>query len=152
MREQMTQQRFSKPVSNTVVCVTDQRNCDRLIRAGRALADISKTGLLVVNVVRPDSLQDMEAMEYLFGVSKQNNAEMTLLYSDDAAKALIRFVKDNKVSNLLTGIPDEKNSVTTRIWKRFTHITFFIVEKDGSLSEVINPARRAREICAAAAV
>lgn len=152
VREQMMQQRVLRPVYNTVVCVTDQRRCDRIIRAGRALADISNTGLLVVNVVRPDSVQDVESMEYLFNVSKQNRAEMTLLYSDDVAKALIRFVKENKTSNLLTGIPNEGDSVTTKIWKRFTHLTFFVVEKDGSLREVINPARQAREICSAAAV
>ena len=151
MEQQMIQQRISKPVYNTVVCVTDQRRCDRIIRAGRALADISGTGLLVVNVVRPDSQQDTESMEYLFSVSKQNNAEMALLYSDDVAKALIRFIKENKVANLLTGIPNEGDSVTTKIWKRFTHVTFFVVEQDGSLREVVNPARQAQELCAAGA-
>ena len=151
VEQQMIQQRISKPVYNTVVCVTDQRRCDRIIRAGRALADISGTGLLVVNVVRPDSQQDTDSMEYLFSVSKQNNAEMALLYSDDVAKALIRFVKENKVANLLTGIPNEGDSVTTKIWKRFTHVTFFVVEQDGSLREVVNPARQAQELCAAGA-
>ena len=71
-------------------------------------------------------------MEYLFSVSKQNGAEMALLYSDDVAKALIRYIKENKVANLLTGIPNEGDSVTTKIWKRFTHINFFVVEQDGS--------------------
>ena len=149
MEQQMIQQRISKPVYNTVVCVTDQRRCDRIIRAGRALADISGTGLLVVNVVRPDSQQDTDSMEYLFSVSKQNNAQMALLYSDDVAKALIRYIKENKVANLLTGIPNEGDSVTTKIWKRFTHVTFFVVEQDGSLREVVNPARQAQELCAA---
>jgi len=151
VEQQMIQQRISKPVYNTVVCVTDQRRCDRIIRAGRALADISGTGLLVVNVVRPDSQQDTDSMEYLFSVSKQNNAEMALLYSDDVAKALIRYIKENKVANLLTGIPNEGDSVTTKIWKRFTHVTFFVVEQDGSLREVVNPARQAQELCAAGA-
>lgn len=151
VEQQMIQQRVLRPVYNTVVCVTDQRRCDRIIRAGRALADISQTELLVVNVVRPDSQQDTESMEYLFNVSKQNNAQMALLYSDDVAKALIRFIKENKVANLLTGIPNEGDSVTTKIWKRFTHVTFFVVEQDGSLREVVNPARQAQEICAAGA-
>ena len=149
MEQQMIQQRISMPTYNTVVCVTDQRRCDRIIRAGRALADISQTELLVVNVVRPDSQQDTDSMEYLFSVSKQNGAEMALLYSDDVAKALIRYIKENKVANLLTGIPNEGDSVTTIIWKRFTHINFFVVEQDGSLREVANPARQAQEICAA---
>lgn len=151
MEQQMIQQRISRPIHSTMVCVTDQRGCDRIIRAGRALADISGTELLVVNVVRPDSVHDTDSMEYLFSVSKQNGAKMALLYSDDVAKALIRFVKENKVANLLTGIPNEGDSVTTKIWKRFTHVTFFVVEQDGSLREVVNPARRAQEICAAGA-
>ena len=146
MEQQMIQQRISMPTYNTVVCVTDQRRCDRIIRAGRALADISQTELLVVNVVRPDSQQDTDSMEYLFSVSKQNGAEMALLYSDDVAKALIRYIKENKVANLLTGIPNEGDSVTTKIWKRFTHINFFVVEQDGSLREVANPARQAQAL------
>ena len=34
----------------TVVCVTDQFQCERIIRAGRSIANLSDTSLLVVSV------------------------------------------------------------------------------------------------------
>ena len=131
----------------TVVCVTDQRRCDRIIRAGRTLANLSNTELVIINVVRPSQHQDAASMEYLFSVSKDNDAEMVLLYSEDVAKAIIRYIKDNKVSYLLTGIPAKGDSVTGKIWSRFSHINFFVVEENGDLREVGNSVRAARELC-----
>ena len=64
-------------------------------------------------------------------------------------KAIIRYIKDNKVSYVLTGIPQEGDSVTTRIWSKFTHITFFVVEHNGELREVLRPALSARTLVAA---
>ncbi len=137
------------PDMKTVVCITDQRGCDRIIRAGRALADMTRTQLAVINVVRPDRCYDSESIEYLFSVSKENDAEMVLLYSDDIAKAIIRYIKDNRVSNVLTGIPAKGDPVTGKIWSKFSHINFFVVEKDGSLSQVGNSVRAARELFSA---
>lgn len=137
--------------SKTVVCVTDQRQCDRIIRAGRMLANVSGTELSVINVVHSEKEQDPQSMEYLFSVSKENGAEMALLYSDNVAKAIIHYIKDNKISYLLTGIPQEGDSVTTRIWSKFTHVTFFVVEQSGKLCEVGHPVRAARALCEARA-
>lgn len=149
MSNNEVQARMLGPRTKTVVCVTDQRQCDRIIRAGRTLATLSGTELSVINVVRSEAAQDPESMEYLFSVSKENDAEMTLLYASDVAKAIIHYVKSNKVSYLLTGIPQEGDSVTTRIWSKFTHVTFFVVEKDGGLREVAHPVRAARALCGA---
>jgi len=135
------------PDNKTVVCITDQRRCDRIIRAGRALADMTRTDLSIISVIRSDYCYDSDSIEYLFSVSKENGAEMVLLYSDDVAKAIIRYIKDNRVSNLLTGIPAKGDSVTGKIWSKFSHINFFVVEQDGSLSEVGNSVRAAREFC-----
>ena len=133
----------------TVVCITDQRRCDRIIRTGRAFADMTKTELSVINVVRPDFYHDAASLEYLFSVSRENNAEMVLLYSDNVASAIIKYIKSNKVANLLTGIPAKGDSVTGKIWNKFSHINFFVVEENGDLREVGNSVRAARELCKA---
>lgn len=150
MEEMDIRERMPETGLKTVVCVTDQRRCDRIIRAGRTLANISATELSVINVVKPDAKQDPESMEYLFSVSKENDAEMALLYSNDIAKAIIRYIKENKVAYLLTGIPKEGDSVTTKIWSKFSHVTFFVVEHNGELREVGNSVRAARQLCEAA--
>lgn len=139
-----------EPRKKTVVCVTDQRKCDRIIRTGHMLAALSSTDLVVLNVARPGAQQDPDSLEYLFSVAKEYGAEMALLFSDDVAKVIIRYIKDNKVANLLTGIPQGGDSVTRRIWNKFTHVSFFVVEQDGQLREVPNPARAARALQPAA--
>lgn len=132
----------------TIVCVTDQKNCDRIIRSGKLLADMTGTDLAVVTVARPNAPQDPEAVEYLFSVAKEQEAEMAILYAEDIGRALIRYVKQNKVAYLLTGIPREGDSVTTQLWNKFTHVSFFVVEKSGELREVGNSVRAARALCA----
>lgn len=42
----------------TVVCVTNQFQCDRIIKAGRVMADLSNTALNVISVANPGMDQD----------------------------------------------------------------------------------------------
>jgi hypothetical protein len=75
---------------------------------------------------------------------------MVLLFSDDIAKAIIRYIKDNKIDYVLTGVPREGDSVVSAIWEKFTHITFFVVEQDGSLREISRPVHEARRLASSA--
>jgi K+-sensing histidine kinase KdpD len=125
--------------SRTVVCVTDQLRCDRIIRSGRKLADLTDTDLVVINVCTPQRRNDPGAMEYLFRVASEYGGEMAVLYSPDVTKTIIRYIKENHVSYVVTGIPQENDSVITRIWKKFTHITFFMVAENGELCEATRP-------------
>ena len=125
--------------AKTVVCVTDQLRCDRIIRSGRVVANMTDTKLAVINVSTPQRKNDPAAMEYLFRVSSEYEGEMAVLYSSDVAKAIIRHIKENRIAYVLTGVPQENDSIITKIWKRFTHITFFMVEETGELCEVTRP-------------
>ena len=140
------------PRSKTLVCVTDQRDCDRIIQAGKQLAQLTDSDLNVLSVALPDRPQDPQSIEYLFSVSKDNDAEMTILFANDVAKAIIHYVKSNKISYLLTGVPAQGDSITAKIWSKFTHVTFFVVEPDGSLREVARPAQMAAQLTQAAAI
>ncbi len=121
---------------HTVVCVTNQFHCERLIRAGRLIAQLSKTGLLVINVSNPDlSETDAKALEYLFQVSKENGAEMTVLYSDEPMRQLTKFIKEVKAVNIVTGMAAQQNSPLPELWRKFTSSHFFTVQEDGSFEE-----------------
>ena len=121
---------------HTVVCVTSQFHCERLIRAGRLIAQLSKTGLLVINVSNPDlSETDAKALEYLFQVSKENGAEMTVLYSDEPMRQLTKFIKEVKAVNIVTGMAAQQNSPLPELWRKFTSSHFFTVQEDGSFEE-----------------
>ena len=116
----------AKAINSTVVCVTNQYECERLIKAGRIVADLSNTKLQIINVSSPDlSKLNFAALEYLYEVSKQYDAEMSIIYSDDAYHTLVRYIKQNKATHVITGESDGKNMILPRLWSRFSQIRFF---------------------------
>ncbi|MCI9406242.1 MAG: hypothetical protein HFK04_04945 [Oscillospiraceae bacterium] len=125
----------------TVVCITDQFHCEKLIRAGRLIADLSKTALAAVNVSSPDlTKNDAKALEYLFQISKENGAEMTVLYADKPLQELEKFIHERKAKNVVTGVAAQKESMLPELWKKCTDVQFFTVKKDGSFSETEEPS------------
>ncbi|MEG0898771.1 MAG: hypothetical protein RSF40_03560 [Oscillospiraceae bacterium] len=130
----------------TLVCVTNQFNCERIIKSGRVISNLSKTKLQIISVVSPDYPQNPEALEFLYRVSKENNGIMNVEYSATPLKTIIKYIKQNKISNVLTGVPTTDDSIIYKIWSKFTHINFFTVEEDGEIKEAktINSAKLAR--------
>lgn len=124
------------PVGCTAVLVTNQFECERLIRAGRAVADVSQTELCVINVENNDYPTNPEAIQYLFNVSSQNGAVMHLMYSDNAFKTISQYIKDHKTSNVISGMPSSGGSVLHKIWGKFPRVHFFTVNKTGKVEEV----------------
>ena len=86
----------------TVVLVTDQFGCKRLITAGRRLADRDGTRLEVVNVASPGVERNPEAIEYLFQVSRENDAAMTIHYSDAPARFLGELIQEKCPAAVVT--------------------------------------------------
>lgn len=94
---------------NIMICVTRQKACERLIKVGKQMVK-GYTGakLYVVHVARlgenflgnPD---EGEALDYLFQVSKEAGAEMTVLRSNRVVDMLVDFAKKNNVSVVIMG-------------------------------------------------
>ena len=120
----------------TIVLVTNQFQCERIIRAGRVIANISKTELMVFNVENPEFEPNPQAIEFLYQVSLENGAVMNVSYADNPEKAIISFIKNNRAQNVLTGMPRSQNSLLHRVWKKFSHIRFFVVDENGTAQEV----------------
>lgn len=121
----------------TLVLVTNQFACDRLIRVGRRLADFSSTELRVLTVMDPKQIQQSEnALEYLFGVSREHGAVLEVLYSDNPKKEIIAAIKNSKISNVVTGEPENEDSILYQFYQTFLHINFFTVSKEGQAQEV----------------
>lgn len=119
----------------TLVCVTNQFKCERIIKAGRIIADLTKTKLGIISVVNSQYPQNPEALDYLYKISKQNRGTMNITYSDAPARAISKFIKENKIANVMTGVPTAENSVIYKLWERFGEINFFTVEEDGEIKE-----------------
>ena len=126
----------SANTSKTVVLVTNQFKCERIIKAGQVLADLSNTGLCVLSVQSNEFPQNPEAINYLFDVSTKSGAIMNVMYSENVEKTIVHDIKEHKPVNVISGMPRQKNSILHKLWTRFTHITFFTVNEEGVLTEV----------------
>ena len=119
-------------IRKTVVCVTNQLGCERIIQAGAIIAKISGTELEIVSVLNGSlSLDGGSALDFLFKVSRENNANMSIFYSDTPYKSLVNFIKQARAVNVITGIPEGEASVAHSLREKFTHISFFSVAHNG---------------------
>jgi len=93
---------------NILVCVTQQKNCERLIKKAHEILNENKGTLYVINVVRNDlnfldSAKESEALEYLFSISKSIGANLTVLKSDDIAGTIAQYADDNNINCIILG-------------------------------------------------
>ena len=97
-----------KAKSAVMVCVTGQRDCDRLIRAGRRMADGSECALHVLCVLpavlctRPCG----EELEYLRQTAKDAGAEMTVYFQDNAPLVAASFARRIGAKHIFTGMAE----------------------------------------------
>jgi len=98
-----------------LVCVTGQKSCEVLIRAGADLAKERNAELSVVHVSKRGNTflggdSDAETLEYLFSISKNYNADMMLLRNDDVAGTLISHARKIGTTVLVVGSRGKANA------------------------------------------
>lgn len=100
--------------SSILVCVTQQKACERLIRtAAELLADGGN--LYVIHVTKEDwnfidNAQDGVALEYLFSLSKSYGAELTLLHSDKIPETVAQYAQHYGIELIIAGDGPNGNS------------------------------------------
>lgn len=101
--------------NSILVCVTQQKACERLIRAA---AELKKDGgdLYVIHVSKDkwnfvDNARDGEVLEYLFTLSKSYGAELTILNSDKIPETIAQYAQHYQIELIVIGEgPDGKQS------------------------------------------
>ncbi len=93
---------------NVLVCVTQQKTCERLILKGHELIGTEEDKLFVIHVVNENenflqNSNDGEALEYLFRVSKKVGADLTVLRSKNILKTMMDFAMDNGITHIVMG-------------------------------------------------
>ena len=91
-----------------LVCVTQQRSCERLIRRGAELAREAGVMLNVLHVVRTDGsvlgfVNEPAALEYLLRVSVEYGASMYVRRSDDVVQAIETAARNEEVTVIVAG-------------------------------------------------
>lgn len=97
-----------KHSKNIMVCVTQQKSCERLIEYGVNLVSSEADDLHVIHVVKENwkyfgQLEEKDALDYLFEASKKNQAMLTVLKAKDIEKALSDFAEKNKITDIIMG-------------------------------------------------
>lgn len=104
---------------NVMVCVTQQRTCERLINLGADLQKKLKGELYVIHVVKEGvnflgNDKEGDALEYLFSISKGVGANLTVLRSQNIVGALAEFAQENNIEHIILGEPPaECKSINT---------------------------------------
>lgn len=128
---------MKKENKSIMVCVTGQKNCDRLINRGieRSAGDIP---IHVVHCVETGrnflgSPYEADAIEYLFTAAQVAGAELNLLRADDVDDALVGYAKENGVSLIVMGAASERkrnsgDDIAVRLQRRLPEVEFDVVE------------------------
>jgi Osmosensitive K+ channel histidine kinase len=99
---------FLSHKNNIMVCVTQQKTCERLIKQAHEMIENSSGNLFVVHVVKNDSKflgndKEGEALEYLFGISKSVGANLSVLRSDSVSQTLVDYAFENNINTVVMG-------------------------------------------------
>lgn len=125
--------------SSILVCVTGQKDCDRLIRTGRHLADSQKIELQVLCVQPTHAGYEAngEELEYLRQTARDADAEMTVFFNDDAALIAVGFIKQIGAIHVVTGMAEVPiNGFVDTIHRMVPSIPISMVSKEGVIYNI----------------
>lgn len=116
-----------------MVCVTGQRACERLIFRG-ADHKAEHDRLYIVHCVQTghnfmNTVNEADAIEYLFTASRLVGAEMTILREDDVLNALVSFANEHEIDLIVLGESPENgsDSFVARFGMRMPNAEFDVV-------------------------
>lgn len=124
------------PKPSVLACVTSQYDCDRIIKAARKIADDCDCELRVLSILKPthNYIKISDQIEYLYNVSKEADADMTVLFHEDAPKAVANFAGANNVKRIVTGMHDGgENSFLVMFNKLAPKVAISMVDKDNTV-------------------
>lgn len=99
---------------NVLVCVTQQKTCEKLIKQGARLSEQYSSSLYVLHVVNENdkllyNFSDGDALEYLFDITKGVGAELTIKRSKDIIKTIVDFADEMQITYIVLGSSREKD-------------------------------------------
>lgn len=127
-----------------LVCVTRQISCERLIKAGAAIAKQQGMGLNVINVCPEKECAnlDPEATEHLYACCKEVGADMDIVFSDNPAMITAAYAMKSDSRIIVTGFPGEKSSgFVASLRALLPKAVISMVDEDGRIYNMIPDAQ-----------
>lgn len=95
-------------MKNVMVCVTQQKTCDRLIQYGHEFLGDHKGELFIIHVAHYQikflgSPKEGEALEYLYEKALEYGANLTVVRSNDVLETLSGLIEKNKITHVIVG-------------------------------------------------
>lgn len=120
---------------NIMVCVTQQKTCDRLIKRGVKVLkkdDENDGELFVIHVAKEGfkflgKSKEGEALEYLFQKAKEYGANLTVVRSADVLKTLEDLINKNEINYIVLGESLEESKDKSIVNKLKTRINQEII-------------------------
>lgn len=93
---------------NIMVCVTQQKTCDRLIKYGYDLLKDTKGELFIIHVAHYEfkflgNTEEGAALDYLYERALEYGANLTVVRSNHVLDTLVDLADKNKISHLVLG-------------------------------------------------
>lgn len=93
---------------NIMVCVTQQKTCDRLIQVGNDLIEKDVDELFIIHVAHYQfkflgNSKEGDALEYLFEKAREYGAQLTVVRSNDVQETLVDLVKKYDITHIVLG-------------------------------------------------
>ena len=107
--------------------------CDKLIRAGRELADRLGGSLVVMSALpKLDHVKSARVLEYLYSCSAGADAKMLVMYTDHPMDALIEGFKKQGVGHVLLGAPrDHSSQMGARLMYGYPKVKYYALDPAG---------------------
>ena len=107
-------------MKNVMVCVTQQRTCDRLIRYGHEFLGKTKGELFIIHVAHYEfkflgNSEEGEALEYLYQNAMEYGANLTVVRSNHVLDTLVELVEKNKITQVVLGQSGENSTENSLI-------------------------------------
>lgn len=123
---------------NILVCVTQQKTCERLIKKASLLKSSPADALFVIHVAKNewnflDNAREGEALDYLFGISKSVGANLSVLKSDEIVNSIVDFSKEMKISCIVMGeSPNDhkENKFFNELKGQLPHVEIIVVPQN----------------------
>jgi K+-sensing histidine kinase KdpD len=122
-------------MKNVMVCVTQQKTCDRLIQYGNAFLGDQKGELFIIHVAHYQikflgNSKEGEALEHLYEKALEYGANLTVVRSNDVLETLSDLVKKNKITHVIVGESGEaevKSNIVEQLRKKIDNKAEIVV-------------------------
>jgi len=96
-----------------MICVTQQKTCERLIKYGYDFLGDEVGELFIIHVTHHEfkflgNSKEGEALEYLYEKALEYGANLTVVRSDHILNTLVELVHKNKITHVILGESGEQ--------------------------------------------